>query len=321
MVRRMNGRYGLLFLFAAMLAAMSYARPAAAQDGSILGSVVDAQGKPIEGATVTIELTDSGRRFNTKTDKKGEFTQIGLVGGNYTITVEKDGLKGSLTRRLQGGGRQNRLPPLTLSAGTPGGAAGAELQKIFTEGVEADKAGNHDEAIAKFQKAIEISAKCSDCFYNMGLAQAAKKDYAGAETSFKKAIEVKPDSAEAYSGLANIYNAQRKFDDAAAASAKASQLAGAPGAAAAGGGGSADAMFNQGVILWNSGKIADAKKQFEGAIAANPNHAEAHYQLGMALVNEGNLKGAGAEFETYLKLAPSGPNAAQAKAMAAQLPK
>src|SRR5581483_4562586 len=131
-----------------------------------------------------------------------------------------------------------------------------------------DKAGNHDDAIAKFQKAIEISAKCADCYYNMGLAQAAKKDYSGAETSFKKAIEVKPDSAEAYSGLANIYNAQRKFDEASAASAKASQLAGAPGAAAAGGG-SADAMFNQGVILWNVGKIADAKKQFEAAIAAN----------------------------------------------------
>jgi len=139
MVRRMNGRYGLLFLFAAMLTAMAYARPAAAQDGSILGSVVDAQGKPIEGATVTIELTDSGRKFNTKTDKKGEFTQIGLVGGNYTITVEKEGLKGSLTRRLQGGGRQNRLPPLTLSAGTPGGPSGAELQKLFTEGVDADR--------------------------------------------------------------------------------------------------------------------------------------------------------------------------------------
>ena len=69
-------------------------------------------------------------------------------------------------------------------------------------------------------------------------------------------------------------------------------------------------MFNQGVILWNAGKIAEAKKQFEGAIAANPNHAEAHYQLGMALVNEGNLAGAATEFETYLKLAPDGPNAA-----------
>ena len=80
-------------------------------------------------------------------------------------------------------------------------------------------------------------------------------------------------------------------------------------------------MFNQGVILWNAGKVAEAKKQFEGAVQANPSHAEAHYQLGMALVNEGNLAGAATEFETYLKLAPAGPNAATAKSLVAQLKK
>ena len=40
---------------------------------------------------------------------------------------------------------------------------------------------------------------------------------------------------------------------------------------------------------------------------------ESHFQLGMALVNEGNLPGAATEFETYVKLAPTGPNAATAK--------
>ena len=89
----------------------------------------------------------------------------------------------------------------------------------------------------------------------------------------------------------------------------------------AGGGGGADAMYNQGVILWNGGKIAEAKKLFEAAIQANASHAEAHYQLGMALVNEGNLAGAGGEFETYLKLSPEGPNAATAKSLVAQLKK
>ena len=37
-------------------------------------------------------------------------------------------------------------------------------------------------------------------------------------------FELKPDYAEAYNGLANIYNATRKFDQAAAASAKAMEL-------------------------------------------------------------------------------------------------
>jgi hypothetical protein len=41
----------------------------------------------------------------------------------------------------------------------------------------------------------------------------------------------------------------------------------------------------------------------------------------MALVNENNLAGATAEFETYLKLAPSGPNAATAKGILGTLKK
>ena len=68
-----------------------------------------------------------------------------------------------------------------------------------------------------------------------------------AEEAFKKAIELKPDHADAYNGLANIYNAQRKFDLAGAASAKASELtAGAPGGMA---GGNADSLYNQGVTF------------------------------------------------------------------------
>jgi hypothetical protein len=41
----------------------------------------------------------------------------------------------------------------------------------------------------------------------------------------------------------------------------------------------------------------------------------------MALLNLGQLPQAKAEFETYLKLAPTGPNAAQAQAMLNAIPK
>jgi len=195
----------------------------------------------------------------------------------------------------------------------------AELRKAFDEGVAHSRAGQYDASIESFNKALAVNPNCQDCLYNIGYAYAQKKELDKAEENYKKAILVKPDYAEAYNGLANIYNAQRKFDEAAAASAKANELtASAPGGLA---GGSADSLYNQGVILWNSGKIPDAKKAFEQAIAANANHAESHYQLAMALVNEGKLAEAGAEFNTYLKLAPDGPNAATAKALVAQLPK
>jgi tetratricopeptide (TPR) repeat protein len=87
------------------------------------------------------------------------------------------------------------------------------------------------------------------------------------------------------------------------------------------GGGSADAVYNQGIILWNQGKVAEAKAKFEEALKADPNYADAHYQLGMALLNEGKLPDAVAAFEKYLSLAPTGQFAGQAKAMLTQLKK
>jgi TolA-binding protein len=61
--------------------------------------------------------------------------------------------------------------------------------------------------------------------------------------------------------------------------------------------------------------------KFEETIKMSATHAEAHYQLGMALLNEGKLAEAVTEFETYVKLAPEGQYATQAKGMIAQLKK
>jgi tetratricopeptide (TPR) repeat protein len=326
MVRRFSGRHSWLTALA-FFAAVLTAWPAAAQStGLVKGVVKDDKGQPVEGAKVTIEFTGGvSRKFDGKSDKKGEFLQIGLAPGEYKISAEKDKLSAAQTVRVRIGQTSEASLVLGVNAAASSAEAAkksAELKKVFDEGVAASREGKHEEAIAAFTKAAELNPSCYDCYYNVGFANAQKKDYDKAEAAYKRAIELKADYAEAYSGLANIYNAQRKFDQAAEASAKAMQYSGggAIGGVAAGGG-NADAMYNQGVILWNAGKIPEAKKQFEAAVAANPNHAESHYQLGMALLNEGNMASAATEFETYLKLSPEGPNAPTAKAMVAQLKK
>ena len=320
MVRRQYGRRGLVLC--TVLAMLAFALPAAAQ-GLVQGTVLDTKGQPVEGAAISIEQEGTNRHFDMKTDKKGAFMQIGLASASYKITATKDKLTASETVRVsQGRPASARLVLGAAAAAAPGAEAAAvtALRKVLDEAIAASNAGKHDEAIAGFTKAIEGNPTCFACYYNIGYNYAQKKVYANAETNYKKAIEMKADYVDAYAGLASIYNAQRKFDEAAAASAKATEFSSTLGGGNSTGGG-ADALFNQGVILWNGGKVAEAKKAFESAVQANPNHAEAHYQLGMALVNEGNLAGAAAEFETYLKLAPEGPNAATAKGLVAQLPK
>ena len=324
MVRR-NGQPSWLLTLAAFAVAVAVAVPAVAQMGALVKGVVrDDKGQPVEGATVTITMNDTARKFTTKTNKKGEYLQIGLASGQYTIVAEKDKLLSPTGHaRVTAGSPANVDLIIGVNAAAASGDAAAKagaLKKAFEEGVALSQSGKHDEAIAKFNEGILLSPSCYDCYNNIGFSYTQMKEYDKAEAAYKKSTEIKADDASAYNGLANIYNAQRKFDLAAAASAKATELStslSAPGGTSGG----ADALYNQGVILWNGGKIPEAKKAFEGAIAANPNHAEAHYQLGMALVNEGNLAGAANEFEEYLKLSPTGPNAATAKSLVAQLKK
>jgi len=58
---------------------------AAAQDSIVSGTVLDTDGKPWPGVTVTVK-SDVGRSFTLTTDKDGKFRQIGLVPGTYTVS-------------------------------------------------------------------------------------------------------------------------------------------------------------------------------------------------------------------------------------------
>ena len=309
-------------LHAAVIAAalvFGLAPAALAQTGMLKGRVTDGEGKALQDVPVVIEFADGvTRKFEVKTDRRGDFIQIGLAPGNYRVTVthKELGTQTQQSRVRLGATAEANFKMVPGAGGVDPAAAkkAAELKKLFEEGVAASQANNHDLAIEKFNAAAAAVPNCYDCYYNIGFAQMQKKDEKQAEAAWLKSLELKADYAEALNALATLYNNQKRFDEAAAMGAKAA-------AAGGGGGGGADAVYNQGIILWNQGKIADAKLKFEEALKANPSHPESNYQLGMALLNEGNVAGAITSFEKYLSLAPTGQYAAQAKGMLAQLKK
>jgi tetratricopeptide (TPR) repeat protein len=303
-----------LFRGALALAAVLFLSSSASAQSVVRGKVNDAQGKPVEGATVTFEAEGVNRKTQVKTDKNGDFLQVGLQSGAYKVTASKDGV-GAQT--LPTNVRQGPNNPLTFALSASSGMTAAEketavaTQAAAGAALEAMKAGNHDEAITKFNEVIAKVPNCAECYYNIGVAHTQKQRPTEAEAAFKKAIEINPNSADAYTGLANLYNAQKKFDLAAEASAKASQLS---GGAAGGAGGGAEAAYNQGVILFNAQKFAEAKTQFETAVKADPNMALAQYQLGMTALNLGQIPDAITALEAYLKVDPNGPKAGEVKA-------
>jgi tetratricopeptide (TPR) repeat protein len=74
---------GALITLAAILACATIA---SAQSARVNGQVLDKDGKPWAGITVTLK-SDNGRIYTLKTDKDGRFTQIGLTVGLYTFTL------------------------------------------------------------------------------------------------------------------------------------------------------------------------------------------------------------------------------------------
>jgi tetratricopeptide (TPR) repeat protein len=307
----------------ALLTVLAFAAPALAQTGGIRGKVTDAKDQPVEGAIIKIEGKNTARKAEVKTNKKGEYIQIGLFPGEYKVTVEKDGSTVSMDARISFGDptvMDISLKPQAAAVNPAQAERDAKLRGLFDAGVQATQAGQYDDAIAKFTETTTILPTCHVCFYNIGAAYAKKAQategaaadelWMKTEENYKKSVELKPDYAEGWGALAALYNQQKKFDLAAEASEKAagpSTPGGAPG------GGNAPALYNQGVIFWNQNKYQEAKDKFEAATQADPKYSEAWYRLGMAWMNLGDMNKAVAAFEGYLVADPNGSHAAEVK--------
>jgi tetratricopeptide (TPR) repeat protein len=75
--------------FAAAALACVLAWPAFAQFlGRLSGTIYDINGKPWVGVIVIIQNKATGGKFTVKADKKGNYLQVGLTPGTYTISVQ-----------------------------------------------------------------------------------------------------------------------------------------------------------------------------------------------------------------------------------------
>ena len=126
---------------------------------------------------------------------------------------------------------------------------------------------------------------------NLGVALYELKDFEEAARSQRKAIEAKPDFAEAYSNLGNALYALRCFDEAIAAYHHAIALN--PNYA--------DAWANLGTTLHHSGSFDEGIAALRRAIALAPHHANAHSGLGILLLMRGNLAEGWDEYEWRLR--------------------
>ena len=83
----------------------------------VKGKVVDGEGKPVAGVTITIEFQGGvNRKLTTKTDKRGEFIQLLTESGNYKVTRDRSTKIGIAEHRAARCGWAASARPTSCSA-------------------------------------------------------------------------------------------------------------------------------------------------------------------------------------------------------------
>lgn len=294
----------LMLVGAVLLSLAAFPREALAQTGAARGRVLDEKGQPLPDAKVQIDFQGGvTRKFETKTNKKGEFTQVGLTPGQYRVTASKDGYQGTYVEYRVNLGDPTQLPDLKLvpaGAGAGAGAggagdSGAELQSLFQKAYQLTQAGKMDEAEAAYKEVLAKDASLPAVHYNLGVLYSQKKDWANAEASYKKALELKPAYSDATSGLVRVYHDSGQPDKAMALMTQ------------AGNENDPKVQFSMAVTLLNSGKADDAEAAFKRVETLDPANAEVQYFLGTIAVGKAKTDEAVQRLEKYLSMSPQNP--------------
>jgi tetratricopeptide (TPR) repeat protein len=117
------------------------------------------------------------------------------------------------------------------------------------------------------------------------------------EHAYRRAIELDPRLACAYTNLGNLRYRIGAVDDARALYRKAIELEPEQ----------PEAHYNLGFLTYEEGDLESAVDRFDRALALDPDFADAHFNLAMALLELGRRDEAREHLTTYLELEPEGP--------------
>lgn len=142
-MQRTLGQYGRACLFLSLLAGLT-PLPNWAQNantGELKGTVTDASGAVVPGATVSIRNVQTGVVTPTTTNQSGLYDVPFLAPGNYTVTFSKEGFRGFVRE-----GIVLQIQTLEVSGTLQVGSATQEVVvNATTPLVETETSGQHVE--------------------------------------------------------------------------------------------------------------------------------------------------------------------------------
>jgi Flp pilus assembly protein TadD len=205
------------------------------------GKVVTPNGQQPTGP-VRVRLTYNGRlMFETFTDLSGRFNFPGLQAGTYQLTAEGDGRTFETTsveaevsvfgRAGQTITQDIRLRAIVLKGATQPGVINAFRQDIpenarlaFEQGLKLADSGKPEEAINKFNQAVQAFPKYFDAHLQLGNLFLKTGRTAEAIAELDLAREINPNDERAYQSFGLLLMGQKNYPVAVAVFAEAERL-------------------------------------------------------------------------------------------------
>jgi len=321
-----NMKQRLLMLMLVVAVAAMCVPPVFAQaTGTVKGVCKDMEGKPIAGANLEWVNTDNGRKYNLKTNKKGEYFSLGIEIGKYKVTLTQDGKQLDSVNNFPVGGEEVTLDfdlkKSQVEAAQQKGITPEQLKQMQEQQAKAAKetntvkvlneklavanqamqTGDFETAVNTLNEATQMDPTRDLLWARLGdahLSSAPKqtdaaekaKRYTDAVSDYQKAIDLKKKVMETSPKPDDAKYLAAYYNNLGQAEARTGQLEESvkayDQAAALNPPGAAQYYYNQGAVLTNSGKVDEANTAFDKSIAADPTKAEAYYQKGVNLINK-----------------------------------
>ncbi|HWQ54826.1 MAG TPA: tetratricopeptide repeat protein [Bryobacteraceae bacterium] len=170
----------------------------------------------------------------------------------------------------------------------------AEFYRVFDDAWELAGKGRYGEAIAEWNKALELSPGDAKAHNNLGTALARMARLDEAMTHWRKALGADPGLTEAHNNLGIALVGKGMLEEGIAHFRKA--LDGNPA--------SAEIHDNLGMALLRRGRPDEAMQEFRKGLEVDPRYPGAHRNLGIALAGRGKFDEAIAHFRQALEAAP-----------------
>jgi len=193
----------------ALLAFLALAPATAAAQGHVAGTIRNASGRPVKGATVAAENPNySSTALTATSDDKGRYSFLGLKIGTWTFTVQAPGFlpqKRQVITRAAGTKESIDfqllpMPDATL-AGPMAGVDVKALQQRLAEASQLEASGRLDAAIAAYRDVLTRVPALTTVHLQLGALLEKRGDTPAAIAEYQAMLKADPANAKARAAL------------------------------------------------------------------------------------------------------------------------